>query len=376
MKDRIYLDYNATSPLAKNVTDFLAQGDLSFLNANPASAHSSGKKSAKSISEVTEFLLSTFRFNNSHNVLYHSGATEAINTFFRLSNKDIMIYSESDHPCVKAMAEYNDEIGVETHCLIVNEFGEIDLVVLESILKDCSKNILLNITLVNNETGYITDIKPIIDLKKRYSFILHVDAVQSIARFEGWNELSSEIDIITYSAHKFGALKGVGFSLIQNGFQFKPLIIGGGQQESLRSGTQNPLGVYSIKLALEEVIENHSIKESLKLKNDIIDLFNSVVGDSGMVLLSSSNQIACNTIGLIFKKFKSDISLIHFDMQSIDVSFGSACSSGSIEANQSLASLGVSKYSKNFIRLSFGPLDYINRKDILTRLESVFKRLI
>jgi cysteine desulfurase len=202
-----------------------------------------------------------------------------------------------------------------------------------------------------------------------------VDAVQSVMRFDGWNHLSEQIDAVSYSAHKFGALKGIGFSFIKSEFKFAPLLNGGGQQAGLRSGTENPLATYSIQLALEEVIDDGSIEKSIELKIAIVNLFKTVLGESGIVIFENNSNQACNTVPLIFKKFKSDISLIHFDMEGIDISYGSACASGSIEGNQSLKSLGLSEYSKNFVRLSFGPFDYKNSETILKHLENVFNKL-
>ena len=375
MKDRIYLDYNATSPLSKRVIDFLGKGDLSFVNANPSSNHSSGKKSKKTINSVSDYLLDSFHFKNSHTVLFNSGATEAINTFFRLKKSDLMIYAVTDHPAVIAMADFNKSCGVDAIALEVDRNGNIDINELKLILDSTSKNVFLNITLVHNENGSIFELSPIIELKNNYNFILHVDAVQSVMRFDGWNHLSEKIDAVSYSAHKFGALKGIGFSFIKSEFKFAPLLNGGGQQAGLRSGTENPLATYSIQLALEEVIDNGSIEKSIELKRAIVNLFKTVLGESGIVIFENNSNQACNTVPLIFKKFKSDISLIHFDMEGIDISYGSACASGSIEGTQSLKSLGLSEYSKNFVRLSFGPFDYKNSESILKHLENVFNKL-
>jgi cysteine desulfurase len=375
VKDRIYLDYNATSPLSKKVIDFLSLGDFSFLEANPSSIHTSGKISKKNINSVSDFLLTTFNLKDTHSIIYNSGATEAINTFFRLKESELMIYVETDHPAVLEMAKYNESFGVEVIALKVDRSGSINIDELKNILESTSKKTFLNITMVNNENGLIFDLSKVIDLKSEFDFILHLDAVQSVMKFEGWNELSGKIDIITYSAHKFGALKGIGFCFLKSGFEFSPLIIGGGQQGTKRSGTQNPLGIYSIQLALEEIIERGSLEASKKLSESIKNLFKTIMKDNGIVVLEDSDSQACNTIGLIFKNFKSDISLIQFDMEGIDISFGSACSSGSIEGSQSLESLGLGEYTKNFIRLSFGPFDYL-REDLITNsLESVFTKL-
>ena len=89
---RKYLDYNATSPLSKRVCELLGSGD--FLFANPASPHSSGKESAKTQNEISNYLLDTFNLSKTHQVFFHSGATEAINTFFQFDTESVMVYAQ------------------------------------------------------------------------------------------------------------------------------------------------------------------------------------------------------------------------------------------------------------------------------------------
>lgn len=94
------------------------------------------------------------------------------------------------------------------------------------------------------------------EIKKQTSAFIHVDAVQLVGKTANWDMLSPELDAYTFSGHKFGALKGIGFSFVSNGTDFSPLIVGGSQQDGLRAGTENALGVYSIKLALHEMKEH------------------------------------------------------------------------------------------------------------------------
>lgn len=370
MKDRIYLDYNATSPLSKRSIEILDKGD--FLFVNPSSSHSSGKSARKLLNLANNYIKNIFNCPSDFELIFHSGATEALNTFFNLSSQDIMIYSESDHPAVEALARKNKENGCEVYCL--NQSPFFDFESFEKILESSQKEIFLNFTWVNNETGLINDLKRIVALKSKYNFYIHVDAVQSVGKFIGWDKLLDGIDIYSYSAHKFGALKGIGFSFLKNDFPWKPLIIGGGQQGDKRAGTENITGVLSIQGALEDLSRDLNIEKSLELRNKIIKLLKDSFKDEVIILLENDNDVACNTIGFIHKKKKSDIMLMQFDLSGVDVSFGSACSSGSFIQTQSLRSFSLSQYEKSFIRISFGPKDYENEK-ILTRLKLVFDKL-
>ena len=370
MSGRLYLDYNSTSPLAKKVSDYLASGDLLF--ANPASVHTSGKKSKKSITDTTRFLKNTYSLDLAYDVSYHSGATEALNTFFQLELDDILVYSKTDHPAVDIIAKFHESRGGEIHCLNVSSSGEFDLSFFNKINDD--KKYFFNFTWVNNETGIINNLDLLKPLIEKKNIFIHVDAVQSIGKFKGWNTFLAGVDVISFSGHKFGALKGVGFSFVNSQFPLKPLVLGGGQQRGLRSGTENPLGVFSLKLALENLIENIDIEKTQSLRLKISTLFREALIDNGLVV-ESNLPIANNTLGLIFKKIKSDLCLIQFDLFGIDVSYGSACSSGNQTQTQSLKSLDLTEYEDRFIRLSFGPYDYKRENEILLKLQELFKKL-
>jgi cysteine desulfurase len=150
--------------------------------------------------------------------------------------------------------------------------------------------------------------------------------------------------------------------------------LGGGQQRGLRSGTENPLGVYTLKLALEELVVRVDLIKSTKLKSDIAAVFTKLLEDKGL-LIESDLDIANNTLGLIFRNIKSDLCLIQFDLAGVDVSYGSACSSGNQTETQSLKSLGLTGYEDRFIRLSFGPYDYEREDYILSMLTELFSKL-
>src|SRR5690606_22304622 len=105
---------------------------------------------------------------------------------------------------------------------------------------------------VHNETGHVEELEKLSEFKTISDLYIHVDAVQAPGKTPKWKELSQG-DIWTFSAHKFGALKGIGFSFLRGDFEFYPLILGGAQQGNLRSGTENALGVKTVALALRDL---------------------------------------------------------------------------------------------------------------------------
>lgn len=359
---RIYLDYNATSPYAAKVLEYLASGDVTF--ANPSSAHSSGKSARKLVNQARSFLLSSFNLDNSYDVIFHSGTTEFVNTLLNGLDDFGLFYFPSDHPCVSELAKKLNG-SIDTFELGVDENGDFDLDAVVSTINDyqkvSGKKALLNYTFVHNETGVYWPLFEAEKIKELTGCLIHVDAVQSVGKVRDFNKLSSKIDFYSYSAHKFGSLKGVGFSFIKKMVSFRPLIIGGGQQSGKRSGTENVIGIHSIVLALEELFEKFNYDKSVQFKNYIENKLQNILLDKGEIIgINSRFGRNCNTICFILFEKKSDVSLIQFDLNGIDVSSGSACSVQSLKDSETLLSMGYHKHASNSIRVSFGVNDYLD----------------
>jgi len=365
LNSRIYLDYNSTSPLAKSVIDFLAKGDFSF--QNPASIHQGGKSALKIQNDIRAKLYETFSLDESkYNLVFHSGATEFISTFFQFDSDDLYVYSPADH---KAALEQAYKAN-HTHEMSLNHHGNTDFSeLLEAIkahkIKFPLSQVLINYTWVHNETGVIWPLSEIEKLKSDNVYI-HVDAVQSVGKVSDWTDLKYG-DVFTYSAHKFGALKGIGFSFIKMDTPFKALIRGGNQQNKLRAGTENVLAQQSIAFALSEVSYSEELEEFKK------DIEKMIQAHSRFEIIGLNSQFGRNnnTINFIDKNQKADLNLIKFDMQGLDISSGSACTAGSVEASHTLLSYGYHEHAKNGLRISLG-VDSLNFKDeIIKRLQSI-----
>jgi cysteine desulfurase len=365
--ERLYLDYNATSPLSKSVSNWLQSGDLPF--ANPASQHTDGKASRKIINEARAFVYKTFNKNEKDTKLFfHSCATEAFHTFAysfsemaRLQGKDLLIcFSRVDHPAVTSLEEkyfgpfvkvFELERDKKLHYSFKENFDA---------LKDKKDNnpdliILYHHLWVHNETGQISALEELKKLKEIPDLYIHVDAVQAPGKIENWKNLS-EGDIWSFSAHKFGALKGIGFSFFKSEIPFHPLIIGGSQQFNLRSGTENVMGVRSVHLALEDLVKINPA-ETLKKRNELVEFVKEELKGVGEVL--NSEVMASNTIYFYLNDLTSDIALALFDINGLEISAGSACSSGAAKASAVLTQTGLIKVAKNGLRISmsFNPSD-------------------
>ncbi len=303
---RLYLDYNATSPLASSVVELMVKGDFPF--GNPSSLHSSGKKALSFLRQAEQGILKLFACEQDCAVLFHSGATEGINTFIRgiaetLQSRQPQVGFASfvtDHPAVHSIHRHFEQHNISLLLGRVDPLGQYDLLELESFLHAQSgAAVLLNYTWVNNETGVVNDLSKLEALKKKFpNLIVHVDAVQAVGKVRNWWQLSKCADVYTFSGHKFGALKGTGFSIYRKNLQFAPLLLGGGQQSGFRSGTINVLGAYGQYLALIE-LKNKFDADQLEQSTDYLrSELRSFLHTKGK-LVADGAPIALNTISFL-----------------------------------------------------------------------------
>jgi cysteine desulfurase len=380
ISNRFYFDYNATSPLSRKVTDYLHSGD--FLFGNPASLHSSGKKSKKFINETIDYLYEVFNLkNDTHKLFFHSGASEGINSifkglafkFFKEKKKVSFFFSTVDHACVIQLKEDLESFGHTVHFFSVDKNGLFDQVdLIKNILKETGegRESYINYTYVNNETGVVWPLEWAEEIKKETQAFVHVDAVQIVGKIPNWEMLSPKLDAYTFSGHKFGALKGIGFSFVNKSTEFSPLIVGGTQQDGLRAGTENALGVYTIKLALHDMKENFKPDELGLAKSEIENALVEFIGVKGEVVARAAPVRNLNTIFLVLHGQKAETLSVKFDMMGVDLSTGSACSSGIIKENRILMSMGYSyEDSRSALRFSFSP--FLSRENVAAYVEKI-----
>ena len=377
--ERLYLDYNATSPLSHSVLDWVRSGDLLF--ANPASQHSSGKASRKSINEARSLIFKTFgKSENDTKLFFHSGATEGIVSFAhsfaewaRTEHRELLIcYSSIDHPAVTSLSERY--LGPGTSFLELKLTQNLEYVHAGNLAAIKAKKaekpqllILYHHLWVHNETGIVSPLKELEAFKMIPDLYVHVDAVQTPGKIPDWKSLMVG-DIFTYSAHKFGSLKGIGFSFFPKDLKFSPLISGGGQQANLRSGTENPQGTKSIALALGD-LENVDVNRVNKLRIKLDEFMTEALKGLGGVISSRSQNRNSNTIYFYLNDLSSDIALALFDVNGLMISAGSACSSGAAKTSAIMNHLGFTKEAKNGLRISFS-IDLTE-----SELEEIIKRV-
>jgi cysteine desulfurase len=362
----------------------LKSGD--FLFGNPSSQHQSGKSSRKLINSARSKIYETFSKNEKdHTLFYHSGATESFYTYAqsfaedcRLKGKNLLIcFSNIDHPAVTSLEErffgphvkfFHLKRDERTHYL----HGENLTSIRDKKENDPDLVILYHHLWVHNETGFVSPLGEITRYKDIPDLFIHVDSVQAPGKISDWRELS-EGDIWSFSGHKFGALKGTGFTLMKKTIPFHPLFTGGGQQGNLRSGTENPMAAHALALALRDIEEVDVVSTKVKVEK-IREELRVLLKGKGNILFEK--EMASNTIYFYLNSLTSDLGLALFDTNGIMISAGSACSSGSAKESKLLLAMGLKDVARNGLRISF-PLDdsEIDEKEIIYRFSEILNRV-
>ena len=341
MNKEIYLDNNATTKVDKEVLEAMLPY-FSENYANPSSMYDTARVSAKAIEDAREQVADLLG-TSAKNIIFTSCATESANTAIKgivekygdLNNKNHLITTAVEHPCVLSVYENLEKKGFEVSYVGVDENGDIDIQTLLS--KITPKTLLVSVMHANNETGAIYPVEEIAtEVKKINKDIkIFVDGVQAAGKIPIKLE-GTEIDFYSISGHKFHAPKGVGALYIKKGVLFEPYMLGGHQENSLRAGTLNTpyivgLGV-AAKLALEgleyELSEVKRLRD--KLENGILSQLKNAKLNS-----KAKNRVP-NTTNIGFEYIEGELILLYLNELGIYASSGSACTSGSLDPSHVL----------------------------------------
>jgi len=372
MEKKVYADYNATTPLKKEVKEAMV-GDLDIYG-NASSMHSSGRLARSRVEESRRAVASLVGSSPS-SIIFTSGGSESNNTVFtammRLAAenrssqnvRDEFITSSIEHPCVYNSALYSKDLGFKVHFIPVDEYGKLRMDVFKSLLSE--KTLLVSVMMANNEIGTVQDIKEISLLAKKAGAFMHTDAVQAVGKIPV-NVTELEVDYLTMSAHKIYGPKGIGALYVKKGAPVFCLIHGGHQEEGLRAGTYNNLGILGFgkaaELAAKDLDEygrkTFALRE--KLKNGLLEKIKDIR------INGHPKDVLPNTLNVSFPGAEGEAILLSLDLAGIEVSTGSACASGSLEPSQVLMAIGLGpELAHGSIRFSLGwqstedDIDYI-----------------
>lgn len=349
----IYLDYNATAPLHKNVIKKIQ--NLKFEEfGNPSSVHKIGRNSKKIVEEVRRNILSILKAKN-YDLIFTSGATEsnnlAIKGFIKKNNIKTIFSLHTEHASVIDVVK---NLDIEKKFFNINSNGNVNLKEIDELISKQTSPFLVSIMFANNESGIIHPINEIAKIVRKYKGIIHCDGVQGLGKIE--IDLDSlDVDLFSISSHKIGGPTGVGALLINTRNNISPEITGGGQEKNLRSGTENFLGIVGFGEVINEVNNLAKICNSeIKNNRDLLEANLKKLSNEIKIFGEDTNRLA-NTCYFAYPSMTSENQVIALDQKGIYVSSGAACSSGKVEPSHVLKAMQVDeKYIHSAIRVSLG----------------------
>jgi cysteine desulfurase len=360
----LYFDHSATTPIHPIVIDSMNTISQNHFG-NPSSIHTSGRKS-KSIIENSRRIIAKSIQASSNEIIFTGSGTEANNavlwSLIYQKNKHV-VTSSIEHPAILKVLDSLEPFGVTYTKLPVNKFGEVNPKALEKAIKDNTG--LISIMMVNNEVGTINPINELINIAEKKNIPFHSDAVQAL----GKTSISAKdipADYLSFSGHKFYGPKGVGFLYKKNKSKLNPIIIGGGQENQFRAGTENISGIVGLSEAVRLSAKNLD-KRILHLKK-LESEFKSKLSDhlSNVIYNGHPKKHVPGVVSASFTGKRSDILLAELDREGIEVSNGSACGSGSIKPSFVLEEMGIPEIQNtSTIRISFGRSNTLEDVNVL-----------
>ncbi len=367
----VYFDNAATTKMLPEVIKVMSEAmEENF--GNPSSTHQTGRKARVAIETARKKIAKRFNIS-APEVVFTSGGTEGNNLVLRnavenLGVKTIFTTKIEHHAVLDVVMSLQENFDVSVIFLELNNFGEIDLTDFEEKLSKADGISLVSLMYVNNEIGNILPIKEVSSICKKYEAFFHTDAVQAVGHFNiDIKDLG--VDFLVASAHKFHGPKGVGFVCVNKAVLLKPMILGGGQERGVRSGTENTYGIIAMEKALDislsnlGQVNNHIWKVKKYFKEKLAECFSDIVFNG----LSGIDDKSTNTIISVRFPLKEKNLLFSLDLSGVAASSGSACQSGANKVSHVLKEiLNLDELEYSSIRFSFSKFSTLEEVDFLT----------
>jgi cysteine desulfurase len=354
---RIYLDHNATTPLAPAAAELVHQTMVEQFG-NPSSVHHFGQQ-AKAVLDEARSAVSALINAEPSEIVFTSGGTEADNFALRgaaeaaePTGRRHLIASAIEHEAVLVTLKALARRGWRTTLLPVGASGIVDPAVLEAALDD--EAALVSIMHANNEIGTVQPIAELARLAHARGALFHTDAVQSVAKIPV-DCRALGVDLLSLSAHKFNGPKGAGALWIRRGTRIVATMTGGKHERTRRAGTENVPGIAGLGAAarLAAAKLDHEGRRLAALRDRLeAEILERIPGTA---VNGAPEPRVPNTTNISFEHVEAESLLIALDLEGIAVSTGSACSSGTLEPSHVLRAMGLSSHrTQNSIRISLG----------------------
>ncbi len=376
----IYFDNSATTFVSDAVRAKIVELTEDSLSANPGALHKLGNKANELYEDIrkeTAELLGA----RPEEIFFTSCATESANTAIKgymSRNKragNAVISTRTEHKATLESLEYLAKLGYEIRYVKVGSDGK---PLMESLEEELAKGYvaLACFTLVNNETGSVLPFETISKTIKARSpsTVIYLDCVQALGKMP-LNLSSLGADMASFSGHKIHSVKGNGVLYVRKGVRIDPLIVGGGQQDGMRSGTQSPVLAGAFLAALKEV--STGIDEGRARAEEINQYLRKELAAREAIILSPDDALPY-VLNVSFKGFESETMLHCLEIYDIYVSTVSACSAKTKKVSYVLLESGVDrKIAANAVRLSFSRENTMEEaKEFIKRVDEIYDQFL
>lgn len=355
MFEPVYLDHNATTPLAPEVLEAMLPW-LSAQYGNPSSRHEYGRAARRAVDEARQQVAAAVGAHPTE-VIFTSGGSEANNLFLKglaaSLRPGLAVVGATEHPCVLKPARQLQGMGWRLKTLPVDGKGHLDHSALQSAITE--KPQILSLMSANNETGVIQDVLAVATLSKPAGVWFHSDCVQVLGKLAmDFREMNrAGVHAITVSAHKARGPKGAAALIVDKRVELEALIAGGGHERGVRSGTENVAAIVGFGVAATrakahlETAPQHCAKLQERLEKGLLDMGAHVFG-LGARRLS-------NTCYFAFADVDGETLVGKLDRAGFAVASGAACSSANPEPSHVLQAMGVqASLARGAVRVSVG----------------------
>ncbi|MDW7773610.1 MAG: aminotransferase class V-fold PLP-dependent enzyme [Desulfobulbaceae bacterium] len=350
---RIYLDHNATTPVAPEVGSAISETLELF--GNPSSLYAEGRTSHTCLENARRRLALLLNCT-ARRIVFTGGGSEANNLAlkgiaFSAGSRRHLIAAAIEHPSVLNTCRWLEQHGFEVTLLTPDREGIVQPETLAQAMRD--DTLLVTIMTANNETGVIQPVRELAAIAHAGGSLFHTDAVQAVGKIP-LDVQASNVDLLSFSGHKFHAPKGVGGLYVKKGIVLDALVHGGSQEHSLRAGTENLIGIAGIGRAAELALENlPAVARLADLRDRLEEKLCEFV--PGAWRNGHQARRLPNTLNITLPGIRGESLVLALDQYGIACSSGSACRSGSPEPSHALTAMGLSPEDAHCaLRLSLG----------------------
>jgi len=368
----IYLDHASTTPLGREAFEAM----LPYLTehwGNPSSIHGSGRRARQGLDEARETVAMLIGAKP-REIVFTSGGTESDNlaisgvAWAASARGRHIITSAIEHKAVLQECALLERHGFEVTYLGVDDHGLVDPEAVAAAITD--RTVLVSIMAANNEVGTIQPIAEIGSMCRARRVSFHVDAVQA-APFLPIDVNAWQVDLLSISAHKLHGPKGSGALFVRQGTPMVPLLQGGSQERQRRAGTENVAGVVGLAAAFAVTAEEPKrAAENARLTGLRDSLLEGVTAISGIVRTGHPDLRLPNCASVMIDGIEGGDLVAALDLEGIEASTGSACTTGSVEPSHVLLAMGIEpERARGSLRLTFGREN--TEADVETTIEAV-----